>query len=103
MALIRQAAGDGRLWQAAICAAPTLQARAGLLPPGAHCVCYPGMEGALAAAGAVPLMEQSVVTEGRLVTGRGPGSAFDFALALVEVLAGTAAADQVCAALHYRG
>lgn len=103
MALIRQAAGDNRLWLAAICAAPTLLARAGLLPPGAHCVCYPGMEGALAAAGAVPLMEQSVVTEGRLVTGRGPGSAFDFALALVEVLAGTAAADQVCAALHYRG
>ena len=103
MALIRQAMGDDRLWLAAICAAPTLLARAGLLPPGAHCVCYPGMEGALAAAGAVPLMEQSVVTEGRLVTGRGPGSAFDFALALVEVLAGTAAADQVCAALHYRG
>ena len=102
MALIRQAMGDDRLWLAAICAAPTLLARAGLLSPGAHCVCYPGMEGALAAAGAVPMMEQSVVTEGKLVTGRGPGSAFDFALALVEVLAGTAAADQVCAALHYR-
>ncbi len=102
MALVRQAAGDDRLWLAAICAAPTLLARAGLLRPGTHCVCYPGMEGELSAAGAVPLMDHSVVTEGRLVTGRAPGSSFDFALALVEVLSGTAAADQVRAALHYR-
>lgn len=102
MNLIRQAAGRSDCWLAAICAAPTLLARAGLLPAGAHCVCYPGMEGELSAAGAVPMMDQSVVTEGTLITGRGPGSAFDFALALTEVLAGTAAADQVCAALHYR-
>ena len=102
MALVRQAAGDPGIWLAAICAAPTLLARAGLLAPGTHCVCYPGMEGALSDAGAVPMMDRSVVTEGKLVTGRGPGSSFDFALALVEVLAGTAAADQVCAALHYR-
>ena len=39
MALIRQAMGDDRLWLAAICAAPTLLARAGLRPPGAPCVC----------------------------------------------------------------
>lgn len=102
MALVRQAAERPDCWLAAICAAPTLLARAGLLSPGVCCVCYPGMEGELSAAGAVPMMDRSVVTEGRLVTGRGPGSAFDFALALVEVLAGTAAADQVCAALHYR-
>lgn len=101
MALIRQAASSDEYWLAAICAAPTLLARAGLLPVGVHCVCYPGMEGELSQAGAVPVMEQSVAAQGRLVTGRGPGSAFDFGLALVEVLAGTAAADQVRAALHY--
>ena len=102
MALVRRAAGDPGIWLAAICAAPALLARAGLLPAGTRCVCYPGMEGELSRAGAVPMTGRSVVTDGRLVTGRGPGSAFDFALALVEVLAGTAAADQVCAALHYR-
>ena len=102
MALIRQAAGDPECWLAAICAAPTLLARAGLLPAGTHAVCYPGMEGELTAVGTVPVMGQSVVAQGRLVTGRAPGSSFDFGLALVEILAGTAAADQVRAGMHYR-
>lgn len=101
MRLIRQAAGDPQLWLAAICAAPTLLARAGLLPPGVHAVCYPGMEGELSAAGAVPVMDQTVVAQGRLITGRAPGSAFDFGLALVEMLAGTARADLVRSGLHY--
>ncbi len=101
MGLIRQAAGDPQLWLAAICAAPTLLARAGLLPPGVHAVCYPGMEGELSAAGSIPVMDRPVVTEGRLITGRGPGAAFDFGLAIVEMLAGTAKADQVRAGLHY--
>ena len=60
------------------------------------------MEGELSAAGAVPMMDQSTVAEGKLITGRGPGSAFDFALALTQALAGAGAADQVRAALHYR-
>ena len=59
------------------------------------------MEGELSQAGAVPVMDRSVVAQGRLITGRAPGSAFDFGLALVEVLAGTAAADRVRAGLHY--
>lgn len=100
MALVRQAAGPG-YWLAAICAAPTLLARAGVLPKAVHCVCYPGLEGELSQAGAVPMMDHSTVTEGELITGRGPGSAFDFGLALVEVLAGAGAAAQVCAGLQY--
>lgn len=101
MALIRQAASGGDYWLAAICAAPTLLARAGLLPKGARCVCYPGMEGELSRAGAVPAMDEAAVTEGRLITGRGPGAAFDFGLALVEALAGPGAAGKVRAAMHY--
>lgn len=101
MALIAQAHADPEVWLAAICAAPTLLARAGLIGPGIHAVCYPGMEGELSAAGVIPVMDRSVVTQGKLVTGRAPGSAFDFALALVEVLSGTAAADQVRSGLHY--
>ena len=101
MALIAQAHADPEVWLAAICAAPTLLARAGLIGSGTYAVCYPGMEGELSAAGAIPVMDRSVVTQGKLVTGRAPGSAFDFGLALVEVLSGTAAADQVRAGLHY--
>ena len=99
MALVREAALNHRV--AAICAAPTLLARAGLLRKGAHCVCYPGMEGELSAAGAVPEMDRSTVVDGNLITGRGPGSAFDFGLTLVEVLAGTDAARTVAAGLVY--
>lgn len=101
MALVRRAAEDPALWLAAICAAPTLLARAGLLPQGARCVCYPGMEGALSAAGAVPAMDRPTAAAGRLITGKGPGAAFDFGLALAEALKGAEAAAQVRAALHY--
>ena len=99
MKLIRQAAGDAELWLAAICAAPTLLARAGLLPKGAHAVCYPGLERALVEAGAVPEMDRPAVIEGRLITGRAPGAAFDFGLAIVEALAGPQAAGTVAAGL----
>ena len=100
MALIRQAAReDGCLWLAAICAAPTLLARAGLLEQGVKCVCYPGMEGELSAAGAVPQPDRSTVVDGNLITGRGPGAAFDFGLTLVEALAGADAARAVAAGL----
>ena len=102
MALITQAQTDPEMWLAAICAAPTLLARAGLLSEGVRCVCYPGMERELFAAGAAPEMDRSVVVEGKLVTGRGPGSAFDFGLKLVEVLAGADAARTVAAGLVYR-
>ena len=101
MELIRRAAGAPAVWLAAICAAPTLLARAGLLPQGGRCVCYPGMEGELSQAGAVPAMDQAAVREGMLITGKGPGTAFDFALALVEALAGAERAGQVRAGLHY--
>ena len=100
MALAREAAEKCHL--AAICAAPTLLARAGLLKKGARCVCYPGMEGELSAAGAAPQMDRSTAVDGNLITGRGPGSAFDFGLKLVETLAGADAARAVAAGLVYR-
>ena len=101
MALARQAASGDDYWLAAICAAPTLLARAGLLPKGARAVCYPGMEGALVEAGVIPEMDCPAVIDGKLVTGRGPGAAFDFGLAIVEVLAGIEAAAMVAAGLVY--
>mgnify|MGYP001035623002 CR=1 FL=1 len=100
MALIRQAAAGGDYWLAAICAAPTLLGRWGHLS-GKEAVCYPGMEGQLAGAQARPDVACGVVTDGRIITGRAAGSAFDFGLALVEALKGKGAAEQVRNAIRY--
>lgn len=102
MELVRRAAQDGRVWLCAICAAPTLLARAGLIGRGNRAVCYPGMEGELTAAGVEAHMDVPVVVDGMLITGRAPGASFDFALALLEALEGPGAAEQVRAGLHYR-
>lgn len=102
LSLIRQAAQEEELWLAAICAAPTLLARMGLLR-GRRAVCYPGMEGDLTVNGATPRMDCSTVVDGKFITGRAPGSAFDFGLALVEALAGAPAAQRVRADTHYQG
>lgn len=103
MALIRRAAGQNGLWLAAICAAPTLLARAGLIGNGNHAVCYPGMEGEMTAVGVAAHMDRSVVADGRLITGRAPGSAYDFGFALLETLRGRETAEQVRAAMYYGG
>ena len=91
MALIRTAADCG-CYVAAICAAPSLLGKLGLLD-GRHAVCYPGMEQTMGAA--VPQAGQSVAVDGRFITGEGPGAAFDFGLKLVETMKGAAAAQQV--------
>ena len=95
--LVRNAAEKG-LWLAAICAAPTLLGRWGLLE-GKNAVCYPGMEEGLT--GAQPRMDQGFVVDGKIITGRAAGSAFDFGLALVEALAGAAEADKVRHGIYY--
>lgn len=100
LALIRQAAQREDLWLAAICAAPALLSRMGLLA-GCRAVCYPGMEGDLSGHGAVPQMDLSAVRDGKFLTGRAPGSAFDFGLALVEALAGGQTAARVRGETHY--
>ena len=46
-------------------------------------------------------MDCPAVIDGKLVTGRGPGAAFDFGLAIVEALAGLEAAAMVAAGLVY--
>ena len=93
--LVKEAAEKG-LWVAAICAAPTLFGKWGLLI-GKDAVCYPGMEEGLT--GAQARMDQRVVTDG--ITGRAAGSAFDFGLALVEALAGKDEAGKVRHDIYY--
>ena len=100
MELAGQAARSEELWLGAICAAPAMLAQAGLLHAGQRAVCYPGMEVALAEAGLVPCMDRHVVRDGRLITGRAPGSAYEFGLALLEALAGAGTARQVRADMY---
>ncbi len=89
--LVRQAE-RGR-WCAAVCAAPLVLANAGLLT-GRTATSYPGALDPDALT-QTRLVEEPVVVDGRIVTSRGPGSAMDFALQLVELLEGSAKRDEV--------
>ncbi|MDR2701916.1 MAG: DJ-1/PfpI family protein [Spirochaetaceae bacterium] len=78
---------------AAICAAPVVfLAPLGLLE-GRKFTCYPGME-----QGLTGCTEDRVVIDGNLITSRAAGTAAEFALALIEKLAGGDAAKKLKAA-----
>jgi len=93
--LVRHAA-SGR-YTAAICAAPKVLANAGLLD-GRTATAYPG---ALAVGDypQVRFTDAPVAVDGTVVTGRGPGTAMDFALRLIGLLAGEERRQAVEAAL----
>jgi 4-methyl-5(b-hydroxyethyl)-thiazole monophosphate biosynthesis len=80
---------------AAICAAPMVLAEAGILD-GKKATSYPGFLDALPG---VTVSSAAVVQDGKVLTSRGPGTAMDFALELVDVLAGAEKRRQVEAAL----
>lgn len=82
---------------AAICAAPKVLASAGLLD-GRRATSYPGaLDGS--AFPQVQTVAQAVVQDGKVITSRGPGTAMDFALELIELLAGKDKRVQVEGAL----
>ena len=81
---------------AAICAAPMVLGGLGLLN-GKNATCYPGYEQYLT--GATLQTDKVVVVDGNITTGRGPGLAIDFALQLVEELAGKEKRNTVAAGL----
>ena len=97
-ALIQHCYDEGR-WLAAICAAPTLLARWGLLTD-KKAVCYPGLEAQLT--GAIPQQGVSLVQDGKVITAQGPGAAFDFGFYLVKTLAGAAREQEVRHGTYYR-
>ena len=73
-------------YTAAICAAPRALASAGLLD-NRQATCYPGSLDASLATN-MTYLEQAVVIDGKVITSRGPGTAMDFALTLIELLLG---------------
>ena len=90
--LVRETAAKGR-YVAAICAAPKVLATAGLLS-GRRATSFPGVLEALDL-NDTTLTQNPVETDGRIVTSRGPGTAMDFALDLIEKLLGKAKRDAV--------
>lgn len=94
IALLQQMAQRGK-YVAAICAAPSVLAAAGLLD-GRKATCYPTCLDDFPKAN---LQTAAVVEDGNIITSRGPGTATDFALALVERLAGKHKRQEVEAAL----
>ncbi|MCB2262624.1 MAG: DJ-1/PfpI family protein [Candidatus Thiosymbion ectosymbiont of Robbea hypermnestra] len=93
--LRRQRAADR--FTAAICAAPKVLAGAGLLD-GKSATGYPGVI-TLDDFPGIRLVDAPVAVDGKLITSRGPGTAMDFALQLIESLVGKAKRDEVETAL----
>jgi protein deglycase len=79
---------------AAICAAPAVLSDAAILE-NKNCTIYPGMENELIKGGGIPNPD-NVVVDGNIVTSKGPATALEFAITLVELLAGKQVADSVC-------
>ncbi len=90
--LLKQTVQQSR-FVAAICAAPKVLAHAGLLD-GKRATCYPGVLDP-AQLPKVEVQQGPVVVDGKIITGRGPGTAMDFALQLIESLVGKAKRDEV--------
>ena len=92
-----------RAWEAgkfvcAICAAPTILAKLGIVGT-APAVCYPGREPEM---GEAEIRDANVVRSGRLITSRAAGASVDFALALIEALKGRDEADRIAKQIVYQ-
>lgn len=95
IALLQKMAKQGK-HVAAICAAPSVLAGAGLLD-GKRATSFPkSLEGYPN----INLQSSAVVEDGNIITSRGPGTAMDFALTLAERLVGKARRREVEAGLQ---
>lgn len=83
----------------AICASPAYVLGAQGFLDGHKAVGYPGSEGK---APGIEFGTQSVLTDGKVITSRGAGTAIDFSLAIVTALMGKEKADQLAASIIYR-
>lgn len=89
---------DSERFTAAICAGPKVLARAGLLE-GRRATSFPSAEDFVVEHGA-EYSNDPVVQDGKVITSRGPGTAMDFALSLIEQLAGAGKRREVEAGLQ---
>jgi 4-methyl-5(b-hydroxyethyl)-thiazole monophosphate biosynthesis len=92
--LLRRMNDTGR-FLAAVCAAPKVLARSGVLR-GKTATAYPGV---LQQEGHPDISTAAVLRDGTVITSRAAGTAMDFALELIEALSGRSTRDQVEAGL----
>jgi len=78
---------------AAICAAPKALAQAGVLE-NKTATCYPGALDDVKLE-STKLTGSALEIDGKIITSRGPGTAMDFTLALIELLEGKSKKDEV--------
>lgn len=83
---------------AAICAAPMVLGKLGLLS-GKEATCYPGFESDLEGA---KVSDDKVVVDGNFITSKGPGTALEFSLKLVEILKGKELSDELRKDMIYK-
>ena len=89
--LVKQAAVSGKKLSA-ICAAPSLLSKWGLLA-NKKAVCYPTWADKIPDANFLP--GEKLAVDGDIITGQAAGASFEFGLKLIEVLSGTETADRV--------
>lgn len=89
--LVRMA--QSNKFTAAICAAPKVLASAGLLQD-RNATSFPGVLEDMQVNG-LKYRQDPVVRDGNVITSRGPGTAMDFALELIELLSGKPKRDEV--------
>jgi 4-methyl-5(b-hydroxyethyl)-thiazole monophosphate biosynthesis len=95
--LLKKMTNSGK-FTAAICAAPKVLAKHGLLS-GKTATSYPGFLDQMNLPD-VSYSNDTVVQDGKVITSRGPGTAMDFSLHLIELLLGKAKRDSVEAGLQ---
>ncbi|MDR2151540.1 MAG: DJ-1/PfpI family protein [Helicobacteraceae bacterium] len=91
---LRKMRDDGKLI-GAVCAAPIVLAQAGVIS--GDFTCYDGYEGGIEGA----YKRERVVESGNVITARGPGTAADFAFALVTRLIGAEMTAQIKRAMYF--
>lgn len=90
--LLQKMAGKGQ-YIAAICAAPKVLAAAGLLE-NKEMTSYPGALSDVTVDG-MHNTANAIVLDGNVITSRGPGTAMDFGLQLIQLLAGEEVRNKV--------
>lgn len=94
--IVEQLAKEKKI--AAICAAPTVFGKMGLLKEKAA-TCYPGMEDELFCA---EVKTDKVVVDGLITTSRGLGTALEFSLSLISQLEGDERAENVAKSVVFQ-